>query len=179
MILPLMLRPFSRGKIQLRSKSPNDPPIIQPNYLTDERDVSTLTAGLKIVWKMSQTETLKKSKIHPIVDKYSCGAFDPFSVEYFECSLKHWSFSIYHAVGTSKMGPESDPFAVVDSELKIHGVINLRVIDASIMPTIVGGNTNAPTIMIGEKGADMIIKEWEGNTKPKSYKMEYKTKIDL
>ena len=177
MIVPVILRPFSRGKIQLRSKNFQDHPIIQPNYLVDKRDVKTLSDGLKIAWKMSQTNTLKKNNITPILDKYRCGDFIPFSDEYFTCLLKHWAFSIYHPVGTSKMGPKSDPFAVVSAELKVHGVKNLRVIDASIMPTIVGGNTNAPTIMIGEKGADMIIKDWFGMTDISSKETRPKTEL--
>ena len=144
----------------MRSTDPHDQPIIQPNYYSDPSDVATMLEGLKWSLRMTQTEVFKKNKIVPIVDKYSCGKFEPFSDEYFECFLRHWSHTIYHSVGTCKMGPKSDPMSVVDSELKVHGVKNLRVIDASIMPTIVGANTNAPVIMIGEKGADMIVKKW-------------------
>jgi choline dehydrogenase-like flavoprotein len=116
--------------------------------------------GLKWGYKMTQTSTFNKKKIKPIVDRFGCGKFEPFTDEYFECSLRHWSHTVYHPAGTCRMGPATDPFAVVNAELQVHGVENLRVIDASIMPAIVGCNTNAPTIMIGEKGADMIIKKW-------------------
>lgn len=85
-------------------------------------------------------------------------AFD--TDEYWECSMRHFTFTIYHPTSTCKMGPSSDPDAVVDPRLKVYGITGLRVIDASIMPTIVSGNTNAPTIMIGEKGADMIKEDW-------------------
>lgn len=87
---------------------------------------------------------------------YGCEKFRPYSDEYLECLARSYTATIYHPVGTAKMGPATDPLAVVDSQLRVYGVKGLRVIDASIMPKIVSGNTNAPIIMIGEKGADMI-----------------------
>ena len=109
---------------------------------------------------MTQTETFKQHKLHLIVDQFSCGELKPFSDEYIECFLRHWSHTVYHPAGTCKMGPSNDSLAVVDAELKTHGIQNLRVIDASVMPALVGCNTNAPSIMIGEKGASMIISKW-------------------
>ena len=137
-----------------------DPPVIQPNYYSHPKDVETMKAGLKWSFKMAQTKTFEKNNLQVNADKYGCGKFEPFSDDYFECSLKHWSHTIYHPVGTCKMGPSLDPLAVVDSKLQVFGIKNLRVIDASIMPTIVGANTNAAAIMIGEKGAAMIIEKW-------------------
>lgn len=85
----------------------------------------------------------------------------PFGSDaYWECAIRHFSMTIYHPVGTCKMGPEGDPSAVVNPRLRVHGVTGLRVIDASIMPNIVSGNTNAPTIMIAEKGSDIVKEDW-------------------
>lgn len=90
----------------------------------------------------------------------ACNGYDMRSIAYWRCVITQYTTTIFHPVGTCKMGPEYDPDAVVDSELQVYGVKHLRVIDASIMPVIVRGNTNAPTIMIGEKGADMIKNHW-------------------
>ena len=90
-----------------------------------------------------------------------CKSHEPWSDEYFKCVVQNNVFTVYHPVGTCKMGPSNDTMAVVDSSLRVLGVQNLRVIDASVMPKIVGGNTNAATVMIGEKGADMIIKNYQ------------------
>ena len=87
---------------------------------------------------------------------YGCEKYKPYSDPYLECMTRSYTQTIYHPVGTAKMGPKGDPMAVVDPQLRVYGVKGLRVIDGSIMPTIVSGNTNAPIIMIGEKGADMI-----------------------
>ena len=87
---------------------------------------------------------------------YGCEQFKPYSDEYLECLTRSYSATIYHPVGTAKMGPPDDPMSVVDPQLRVKGVYGLRVIDASIMPKIVSGNTNAPIIMIGEKGADLV-----------------------
>ena len=90
-----------------------------------------------------------------------CKSHEPWSEEFFKCVVQNNVFTVYHPVGTCKMGPSNDTMAVVDSSLRVLGVQNLRVIDASVMPKIVGGNTNAATVMIGEKGADMIIKHYQ------------------
>ena len=90
-----------------------------------------------------------------------CKSHEPWSDEYFKCVVQNNVLTVYHPVGTCKMGSLKDSMAVVDSSLKVIGTKNLRVIDASIMPRIVGGNTNAATVMIGEKGVDMIIKEYQ------------------
>lgn len=158
-LLPVLLRPKSRGFIKLRSRNPFDPPLIYPNYFKDDFDMRTLIEGVKIGVSLSKTPAFKhyKSKFLPFPD---CNHIPIHTDLYYECMIRHYSATIYHPVGTAKMGPYWDEEAVVDPDLRVYGIKNLRVIDASIMPTLVSGNTNAPVIMIGEKGADLIKSLW-------------------
>ncbi|KAK5638302.1 hypothetical protein RI129_012597 [Pyrocoelia pectoralis] len=160
-ILPLLLRPKSKGWVRLKSKDPTTPIDINPNYFTHREDIDTLIAGIRIGLNLSDTAAFQRfhSKCHRTPFP-GCGQYPFDSDEYWECSIRHFTFTIYHPTSTNKMGPSTDPDAVVDHRLRVYGVKNLRVIDASIMPTIVSGNTNAPTIMIGEKGADMVKEDW-------------------
>uniref|UniRef100_A0A336LLP9 CSON001350 protein n=1 Tax=Culicoides sonorensis TaxID=179676 RepID=A0A336LLP9_CULSO len=161
-IVPTLLRPYSRGYIRLRSKNPFDPPLIHPNYFDDSRDIKTLVEGAKLAVEIANAPIFKifGTRIHssPLP---SCVQYKFMSDEYFECHARTLTQTIYHPVGTAKMGPPSDKTAVVDPRLRVYGVKGLRVIDASIMPIIVSGNTNSPTIMIGEKGSDMIKSDWK------------------
>lgn len=160
-LLPLLLRPRSRGWVRLRSTNPFHYPVIHANYFDDPFDVATLVEGVKIAVKMSATKAFRQfgTRMHRIPIP-RCKNHPFGSDEYWECAVRSISMTIYHPVGTCKMGPESDPDAVVDPRLRVYGVKGLRVIDASIMPTIVSGNTNAPVIMIGEKGADLVKEDW-------------------
>lgn len=160
-IIPLLLRPRSRGTIRLHSKNPFHNPIIDTNYFKDPLDVATLREGAKIARRVAEANVFKQfgTRIYtkPLPN---CKHLKFWSDEYIECHARTLSMTIYHPVGTAKMGPTWDPEAVVDPRLRVYGIGGLRVIDASIMPTISSGNTNAPVIMIGEKGADLIKEDW-------------------
>ncbi len=146
-----VLRPYSRGTVSLASNDPLASPIIDPKYLEDDRDLKLLLEGAKITRDILQGEAFKPYKSKEV---YLRG--DESDAELAE-HIRKRADTIYHPVGTCKMG--TDENSVVDPTLKVHGVDGLRVVDASIMPTLIGGNTNAPTIMIAEKAADMIMSE--------------------
>ncbi|EEB16963.1 glucose dehydrogenase precursor, putative [Pediculus humanus corporis] len=170
-ILPLLLRPKSRGWVRLRSSNPFHYPIINANYFDHPLDIATLVEGTKIAAQLGESKAFRRfnSRLHK-AQIPGCRQFPFGTDEYWDCAIRHISMTIYHPVGTCKMGPEWDPDAVVDPRLRIYGVKGLRVIDASIMPTIVSGNTNAPVIMIGEKGADLVKEDWLPNYKRKIIK---------
>ncbi|XP_068967619.1 glucose dehydrogenase [FAD, quinone]-like [Bombus flavifrons] len=158
---PALLRPKSRGVIKLRSNNPFDHPLIYPNYLKEPEDMATLVEGAKFVFELSKTASFKRygSEMNPTPFP-GCKHIPMYSDPFWECMARFVPVTIYHPVGTCKMGPKSDAKAVVDSRLRVYGVAGLRVIDASIMPNQVSGNTNAPIIMIGEKGADKVKEDW-------------------
>ncbi|HVS82129.1 MAG TPA: thiamine pyrophosphate-requiring protein [Pyrinomonadaceae bacterium] len=154
MIVATLVRPNSRGYLKLKSNQPSDPPEIHPNYLSDPADVQTLVAGLKIGRQIGERKVFDKFRQ---VEAAPGAAAD--TDEKLAGFISMSAIGLYHPVGTCKMGPANDPQAVVDSKLRVHGIEGLRVVDASIMPTITTGNTNAPTIMIAEKAATMIKEE--------------------
>nr|XP_023022823.1 glucose dehydrogenase [FAD, quinone]-like [Leptinotarsa decemlineata] len=164
-LMPLLLRPRSRGWVRLRNKSPFSAPLINANYFDDPIDVKTLVEGAKIAINISEAKAFKKfgSRLHSIPFP-NCRQYEFTSDKYWECHIRTISMTVYHPVGTCKMGPAWDQSAVVDPRLRVYGVSGLRVIDASIMPTIPSGNTNAPAIMVGEKGADLVKEDWLGRT---------------
>ncbi len=147
----VMLRPESRGEIMLSSADPRAPVRIRQNFLGTENDKRTIRDGLKLVRRMAQTAPLSDF----VARELKPGA-DVQSDETLDAYIRATAATAHHPLGTCKMGPESDRMAVVDSELRVRGIDGLRVVDASVMPDMVGGNINAPVIMIAEKAADLI-----------------------
>ncbi|XP_025837647.1 glucose dehydrogenase [FAD, quinone]-like isoform X2 [Agrilus planipennis] len=176
-ILPLLLRPRSKGYIKLKDKNPYSHPLIYPNYFSDPHDLKVMVEGAKIGYALKDTPTMKRlnAQFNDMVIP-GCKQHKFLSDDYWACQAKHYTFTIYHPVGTTKMGPDNDREAVVDPRLRVRGVKNIRVADGSIMPTIVSGNTNAPIIMIAEKACDLIKEDWrveeakmEKSEKPTDY----------
>lgn len=148
-IVTCQLRPESRGSIHMKSADPLAPPAIRPNFLSEAVDRQCVVDGMKIARRIVEQHAM---------DRYRAFEMTPGPSVQSDEEWLHFARingqTVYHPIGTCKMG--HDPMAVVDDRLRVHGVAGLRVIDASIMPTLISGNTNAPTIMIAEKGADMI-----------------------
>jgi choline dehydrogenase len=143
------LRPTSRGTIVIRSANPMEPPAIRPNYLSTDHDKLVMVEGTKVARRIAETRALSGY----IADEYRPGGGVRTDTEILQF-VRNQGTTIFHPVGTCKMG--SDPDAVVDERLSVRGVEGLRVVDASIMPTLISGNTNAAAIMIAEKAADVI-----------------------
>ncbi|UXI02464.1 GMC family oxidoreductase [Photobacterium sp. TY1-4] len=144
------LRPKSRGRLTLRDADPTTAPAIRANYLDDPEDMAVMIKALKLsrdILRQPAFARYRGQEVFPGTEVQTDAALEAF--------IRRKAESIYHPVGTCKMG--QDEMAVVDAELRVRGVSGLRVVDASIMPTLVGGNTNAPTIMIAEKASDMIL----------------------
>ena len=144
-----LLRPLSRGSLKLATKNPFDAPLIDPNFLGERDDMDRMIRGFKLMRKVLQQPILTRlgGKEAP----KSASATTDAEIEQF---IRNYADTVYHPVGSCRMGP--GPMDVVDAELRVHGLKGLRVVDASIMPDVVSGNTNAPVIMIAEKAADMI-----------------------
>lgn len=160
-IVPMMLRPKSRGVIRLNSTNPLVYPLLYHNYLTDPHDVQVMREGIKMAVSVGETQALKRFGARLFDKKVpKCKHLPKYTDEYWECAMRQYTMTIYHMSGTAKMGPAQDRMAVVNHRLEVHGIKGLRVIDASIMPAITNGNINAPVVMIAEKGADMIKGLW-------------------
>jgi choline dehydrogenase len=148
-IVPTLIYPKSRGEIRLTSKDPAKAPLIDPRYFSEPADLKLMVEGVKLGQSIARSKVLDRSRGKALTPL--CDAEDDKTIE---AEIRRRCNTIFHPVGTCKMGSDAD--AVVDEKLRVRGVTGLRVVDASIMPTIVGGNTNAPVIMIAEKAAAMI-----------------------
>lgn len=157
-VLPVLLKPRSSGYLTLRSRNPYDKPLIDPNYFAHPDDLESMAEAMTLSYMLATAAPFRQ-RYKAVPSKLvvpGCERHALYSHEYMKCMAQTLTATIYHPVGTCKMGRADDPTTVVDSELRVKGVRRLRVADGSIMPEIVSGNTNAPIIMIGEKAADMI-----------------------
>jgi choline dehydrogenase len=148
-MMPTQIRPESSGTVRLGSADPFDAPVIDPEYLSAEGDIEPLVEGVKLARRVAASDAVAPycgHEVHPGPEVTTESGIREF--------VREHATTVYHPVGTCKMG--DDEAAVVDDELRVHGVDGLRVVDASVMPRIVGGNTNAPTIAIAEKAADLL-----------------------
>ncbi|CAG9791391.1 unnamed protein product [Diatraea saccharalis] len=160
-IYPTLLHPKSRGEIWLSGPNITSRPIIITNYFDDPDDMKTLLRAIDFARKLEKSERFQslKFELTPL-RLWGCTELPLFTEEYWECYIRHIATTVYHPVGTAKMGTEEDRTAVVGNNLLVHGMQNLRVVDASIMPIIPGGNTMAPTLVIAEKAFDIIKKKY-------------------
>lgn len=150
------LRPLSRGRVGLHSGDPFAPPLIDPNFAAHERDIERLVLGVRETRRVLAQRAMdehRDSEVSPGPEVQTAEQLRDF--------VRRTAEVAYHPAGSCKMGPDADPMAVVDSSLRVRGVQGLRVVDASIMPTVPGGNTNAPVTMVAEKAAVMILESAE------------------
>ena len=147
-LMPVGVRPNSKGYIKLKSSNPYDKPMINPNYYDDPQDVKTMIEGVKIALAIGHSAAFKQFGARFYNATFpGCEAHKMFSDDYLSCWIKSYSMTLAHVTGTCKMGPDSDRKAVVDSQLKVKGIRGLRVVDCSVMPLVPSGNTNAPAVI--------------------------------
>lgn len=159
---PMLLHPKSVGRLELKDKNPFSHPKMYGNYLTDPIDVATFISSIRYIQALADTEPFQKfgARLYPA--RYPACPNAPFNSDsYWECAVRTFSATLHHQIATCRMGPVGDPQAVVDPELRVHGIRRLRVVDSSIIPRTVSAHTHAPAVMIGEKAADMIKASWK------------------
>ncbi|XP_034835173.1 glucose dehydrogenase [FAD, quinone]-like [Maniola hyperantus] len=159
-----LLTPHSRGQIVLNATDPTfGTPLIYPNFLKDPTDEKKLLEGIQEVVKLFDTEVFKSAEFEfdprPILNN-ECSEHERVSEAFWSCIIRQFSAPLHNYAGTCKMGPSKDPEAVVDNSLRVYGVVNLRIVDASIMPKVTRGSPVAPVIMIAEKASDLIKTTW-------------------
>ena len=160
-IVPVLSHPKSRGKVLLRSRNPEDPPVIQPNYFSDPLDMQRMIRAINFSLSLGSDPEFRRFGARfydePIEQ---CRYLAMYSDKYWDCAVRHFTYPLYHDCCTAPMGPKHSRESVVDPELRVHHVQGLRVADASVMPEIISSNTNAACVMIGEKAADLIKTFW-------------------
>lgn len=164
--LPTLLHPKSTGTITLRSADPFAPPIIDPRYLSHPEDIRALVEGMKVARQIHLASAFDDVRGEEILDPEVAELHEPMSESYLEEITRKMAVTVYHPVGTCKMG--TDEMAVVDSRCRVIGFKNLRVVDCSIFPELPSGNTNAPAIMAGEKASDLIKEDWTRSPNPET-----------
>lgn len=160
----ILVQPKSRGYLTLRDDNPLSYPKLFPRYLSNPADIPPLIEGIKFLLRLSRTDALKKYGIE--LDRTpvkGCESFSFGSDRYWECAIRRETRPDNHQAGSCRMGPDNDPEAVVDPQLRVRGVKGLRVVDASIMPKVVAGNIHGPIVMIAEKASDLIKQYWFSN----------------
>lgn len=158
-LLPTLIHPKSRGTIRLKSTDPFDHPSIDPRYLEEKKDIEVFTEAVRLCQKIVQTNMFQRYEAVEVNSEEvvaACNGIEFGTDEYFECRIRHFAQTVYHPTSTCRMGASNDPTAVVDPQLRVKGISGLRIVDASVMRNIPSANTNAPSIMIGEKASDMI-----------------------
>ncbi|EAA07532.4 AGAP002551-PA [Anopheles gambiae str. PEST] len=163
-IAPVLMRPKSRGRVWLKSRNPFHWPHMEGNFFDHPDDLATMVEGIKLAVRIGESDSFASYGARLLgTPFYGCEAHPFRSDDYWRCCLRQVGASIQHQSGTCKMGPASDPDAVVDPELRVHGVGGLRVVDASIFPVIPAAHTNGVVIMVGEKAADMVKDYWNNH----------------
>nr|CAI5851865.1 unnamed protein product [Callosobruchus analis] len=160
---PALLHPKSKGHLTLLSKDPKESLLFFPNYFTDpeNHDIKVFIAAIREVQRIIKSPSLRKFDAKLVdIPLPGCGKYGFDTDEYWECSLRTIISSIYHQSSTCKMGPSSDPEAVVNSKLRVHGVKNLRIADVSVVPVTISGHLMATAYMIGEKASDILKEHW-------------------
>ncbi|XP_054261596.1 glucose dehydrogenase [FAD, quinone]-like [Macrosteles quadrilineatus] len=161
-VFPILLRPKSRGRVILQDKNPWHWPLFYLDYFNNTSDLDVMVDGIKKVVQLGLTDAFKSvgARLHSVPFP-GCSRHSFGSDEYWACATRTLLLTLHHQSGTCKMGPASDPTAVVDPRLRVHGIQGLRVVDASIFPEIPTAHLYAPTVMVGEKAADMIKADWK------------------
>ncbi|XP_072934517.1 glucose dehydrogenase [FAD, quinone]-like [Epargyreus clarus] len=158
---PMLLHPKSVGYLELKDDNPYSHPRLYGNYLTDPKDAATFVAAIRHVQELVQTEPFQRwgTRLHPA--RYpACESLTMDSDEYWECAVRTLTATLHHQVATCRMGPTGDPKAVVDPELRVHGINRLRVVDTSVIPRTISAHTSAPGFLVGYKAADLIRNTW-------------------
>ncbi|KAH8246834.1 hypothetical protein KR032_001328 [Drosophila birchii] len=169
-LVPVLLRPKSRGRISLRSRNPFHWPKMEPNFMEHPDDIRAMIEGIEMILQLAKSKPMVKMGTRFHARPFpGCEHLKFASEEYWRCCLRRYGSSLQHQSGTCKMGPSEDATSVVDSQLRVHGIRGLRVVDASVMPNVPAGHTNAIVIMIAEKAADMIKDAWRMRTAPLTY----------